>query len=115
MKKILKVVGISLSLVIIWGLIFAIFLAIDLTNSHDIYNERHIVGHTEEEIVDRYGEFYERDNYIESDQVRRGAYITDSESSVILGRLDKLYVSIRFDENGIAESVSKRPFEGEHP
>lgn len=72
--------------------------------THYKFNDRVIIGNTEENIVDRYGAF-SKSRYNEADEITYGAYmVQDNTPELIMSYDDSLWYEIYF-ENGIAVRV----------
>ena len=79
--------------------------------THYQYNDRFIIGKTEEEIVGRYGEFT-ISHRNESEEITYGTYmIHDNTPELIMSYDDSLWYEIHF-KNGIATEISLQ--EGRH-
>lgn len=72
--------------------------------THYKFNDRFIIGNTEEEIVNRYGEF-SKSRCNNAGETSYGAYmIRDNTPELFMGYDDSLWYEIYF-ENGIAAEV----------
>ena len=75
--------------------------------THFAYNDRFIIGKTQEKIVEKYGEFYgTRTN--NDGAITRGVYmIRDNTPELIMGYDNSLWYEIYFEE-GVAVKVKLR-------
>ena len=75
--------------------------------THFAYNDRFIIGNTQEKIVEKYGEFYgTRTN--NDGAITRGVYmIRDNTPELIMGYDNSLWYEIYFEE-GVAVKVKLR-------
>ncbi len=75
--------------------------------THFKFNDRFILGNSSDEIVEKYGEYYQvRQN--ETGEITYGCYmIRDNTPELVMSYDDSLWYEINF-ENGIAVSVSLR-------
>ena len=75
--------------------------------THYAYNDRFVIGSTQEKIVRKYGEFYStRKN--NDGEITCGSYmIHDNTPELIMGYDDSLWYDIYF-ENGVAVEVKLR-------
>ncbi len=97
-KKIL----ISVCAVVVLALAVGVFWYYHPT--HFTFNDRFVIGSTVDEIVERYGEFYEEFPHLE-ENVFTGIYRIRDDSSPSLD--NSLWYEIRF-EDGVAVSVELR-------
>ena len=75
--------------------------------THYSYNDRFVIGSTKENIVDRYGAFYEEE-MDQSGALYRAVYqIRDNTPELIMGYDDSLWYEVYF-ENEIAVRVELR-------
>ena len=75
--------------------------------THFSYNDRFIIGNTQEKITEKYGEFYTREIGADG-QLKCGIYmIRDDTPELIMGYDNSLWYEIYF-ENGVAAEVCLR-------
>lgn len=98
-------INIIISLVLIAVICIGVFLYFHPT--HYAYNDRFILGNTQENIVARYGQFYTVFRNADG-EVACGCYmIHDDTPEWIMGYDNSLWYEIRF-ENGVAVEVRLR-------
>lgn len=103
MKK--KTIVILASLILIVGAFVCVFKYHHPT--HFAYNDRFIIGNTQEKIVEKYGEFYgvRKNN---DGEIRCGIYkIRDNTPELIMSYDNSLWYEIYF-EDGVAVEVKLR-------
>ena len=103
MKK--RVIIISISIVLLVVAFLCVFKYYHPT--HFAYNDRFVIGNTQEKIVEKYGEFYGtlKNN---DGEITCGIYmIRDDTPELIMGYDNSLWYEIYF-ENGIAARVELR-------
>ena len=100
MKKKPIVISLCIGAVLLLGIgIFRYFHP-----THSKFNDRRILAHTEEQIVEKYGEF-SKAFYSADGTLLRGVYqIRDDTPELIMGYDDSLWYEIYF-EDGIAVNV----------
>ena len=75
--------------------------------THFAYNDRFIIGNTQEKIIEKYGEFYGTSTN-DDGEITYGVYmIRDNTPELIMGYDDSLRYEVYF-ENGIAVKVELR-------
>ena len=75
--------------------------------THFAYNDRFIIGNTQEKIIEKYGEFYSTQKNSDG-EITRGTYmIRDNTPELIMSYDDSLWYEIYF-ENGKAVEVKLR-------
>ena len=75
--------------------------------THFAYNDRFIIGNTQERIIEKYGEFYSTQKNSDG-EITRGTYmIRDNTPELIMSYDDSLWYEIYF-ENGKAVEVKLR-------
>lgn len=102
-KKIIIPVVITISILVLFvGGFMVIFKYYHPT--HFKYNDRFIIGNTEQEIIQKYGEF-DRISKNNDNKTVKGTYmIRDDTPELIMGYDNSLWYNIIF-ENGIAVNV----------
>ncbi len=75
--------------------------------THFAYNDKFIIGNTQDNIVEKYGEFYSTHKNNDG-EITRGTYmIQDNTPELIMSYDDSLWYEIYF-ENGVAVVVKLR-------
>ena len=75
--------------------------------THFAYNDRFIIGNTQEKIIEKYGDFYGTSTN-DDGEITYGVYmIRDNTPELIMGYDDSLWYEVYF-ENGIAVKVELR-------
>ncbi|MBR4950175.1 MAG: hypothetical protein IKZ25_05300 [Clostridia bacterium] len=76
-------------------------------HTHFAYNDRFIIGNTQEKIIEKYGEFYSTHKNSDG-EITRGTYmIRDNTPELIMSYDNSLWYEIYF-EDGIAVQVKLR-------
>ena len=100
-----KIIAISAGVVIIIATFICVFQYYHPT--HFAYNDRFIIGNTQEKIIEKYGEFNQTRTNNEG-EITCGVYmIRDNTPEWIMGFDDSLWYEIYF-ENGVAVEVELR-------
>ncbi len=103
MKK--KIIIILVSVVLLIVAFICVFKYYHPT--HFAYNDRFIIGNTQEKIIEKYGEFYGTSTN-DDGEITYGVYmIRDNTPELIMGYDDSLWYEVYF-ENGIAVKVDLR-------
>lgn len=101
-KKILIILASVVLLIVVSLSVFAYYHP-----THYAYNDRFIIGNTEEKIVERYGEF-DRIRTNQEGEITCGIYmIRDNSPELVMGYDDSLWYEIYF-EDGVAVKVKLR-------
>ena len=97
-----KILISSICIIIVFALSIGVFWYYHPT--HYKFNDRFIIGNTEEKIVDKYGAF-SKSRTNDAGEIRYGAYmIRDNTPELIISYDDSLWYEIYF-KNGIATEV----------
>ena len=75
--------------------------------THFVYNDRFIIGNTQERIVEKYGDFYGTDKNIDGEIICGIYKIRDNTPELIMSYDNSLWYEIYF-ENGVAVKVKLR-------